>query len=670
MFNRHSIKFKLFIMVSAIILSFLLLFSLFWYMTTQKTSEQIGTLTQEIFKESSRKNAAYQMAQNEKHLESYFSLVADMVALDCYNLDYDAVQEKIGTFLEHVGVCSIEIVDALRKSDSASVIRNCDSKVVFETHIPVLYKNERVSTLKIGYSLEHINERIDFETQYLNTQAKALQESIESSFLHNFYVQKSIFILLSLMMLYFVWHQIGKSVVKPITLLLDQMQSLNYVDGVTSSRVKVFEETEIGQLSEYFHKHIAKLLWQLNVRANYDAITHLYSRQKLIDDLSTHVGYTLVILDLENFKEANNFYGLDTGDKILEHTAKALKFYFEPLGVKLYRINSDEFAILRTHEILLKSFLETLDLFSIEFPNEEFVFEENSLSFNIAMGMTDERESPIKSITAALIALRHAKNARETIVCFTQELPLIKEYEHNISVVKRIKRALKKNKVVPYFQPIFSYEYGTVVKYEALMRLEEKNEVIGPMEFLEIAKRAGLYHKLSEQMVMGILHLLKRDTQVHIALNLSIRDIVRTEFCAWIFAMLKNNDFAQRITFEITEQEGIENFDVLKDFITQAHAIGAKIAIDDFGSGYSNFEHLIHLHVDYLKIDGSLIKHIDTDVNAQIIVETIVRFAKAMGIQTVAEYVCSEAIFEYVRSIGVDFSQGYFIAPPNKVVGA
>lgn len=97
-------------MVSAIILSFLLLFSLFWYMTTQKTSEQIGTLTQEIFKESSRKNAAYQMAQNEKHLESYFSLVADMVALDCYNLDYDAVQEKIGTFLEHVGVCSIEIV--------------------------------------------------------------------------------------------------------------------------------------------------------------------------------------------------------------------------------------------------------------------------------------------------------------------------------------------------------------------------------------------------------------------------------------------------------------------------------------------------------------------------------------------------------------------------------
>jgi EAL domain-containing protein (putative c-di-GMP-specific phosphodiesterase class I) len=104
---------------------------------------------------------------------------------------------------------------------------------------------------------------------------------------------------------------------------------------------------------------------------------------------------------------------------------------------------------------------------------------------------------------------------------------------------------------------------------------------------------------------------------------------------------------------------------VVKEFIAEAKRIGVEIAIDDFGSGYSNFEHLIHLDVNYLKIDGSLIQNLDTDENAQLIVKTIVQFAQALHIKTIAEYVSSEEIFNHVKELGIDYSQGYFIGKPE-----
>ena len=166
-------------------------------------------------------------------------------------------------------------------------------------------------------------------------------------------------------------------------------------------------------------------------------------------------------------------------------------------------------------------------------------------------------------------------------------------------------------------------------------------------------------------MVMKVISFLKKNNDKSIAINFSVNDIMNKRFCSWLLALIAESQLAHRITFEITEQEGIQNFDVIKDFIAEAKKIGIKIAIDDFGSGYSNFEHLIHLDVNYLKIDGSLIRNIDTDKNAQLIVQTIVNFAKSLHIETIAEYVSSEEIFNYVRNLGIDYSQGYYIGHPK-----
>ncbi len=148
-------------------------------------------------------------------------------------------------------------------------------------------------------------------------------------------------------------------------------------------------------------------------------------------------------------------------------------------------------------------------------------------------------------------------------------------------------------------------------------------------------------------------------------MNLSIDDIKDANTVQEIINTIIKTNTASRIVFEILESEGIENYDEVEGFITQIKSLGAKIAIDDFGTGYSNFEHILKLNVDYIKIDGSLIKNIEENKKHQIIVETIVDFAKKMGSKTIAEFVCNENIFSIVKNIDVDFLQGFYIGKPD-----
>ena len=121
---------------------------------------------------------------------------------------------------------------------------------------------------------------------------------------------------------------------------------------------------------------------------------------------------------------------------------------------------------------------------------------------------------------------------------------------------------------------------------------------------------------------------------------------------------------ASRFVLEIVESEGIDDSTDITDFVADMKGRGCKVAIDDFGSGYSNFAYLMELNVDYIKIDGSLIKSVDKDVNSQIIASTILDFSQQLGIKTVAEYVHNQAVLDYVQNMGVDCIQGFHLGEP------
>ncbi|NCD13479.1 MAG: EAL domain-containing protein, partial [Epsilonproteobacteria bacterium] len=222
-----------------------------------------------------------------------------------------------------------------------------------------------------------------------------------------------------------------------------------------------------------------------------------------------------------------------------------------------------------------------------------------------------------------------------------------------------------KDRIVPFFQPIINVNTGEIEKFETLMRIQkEGQEHYLPSEFLEIAKHSKIYSKLSMALIQKAFETFQISSN-GFSINLSYLDMTNIVTKTFILEKLAEFNVGSWVIFEILESDGIENYEAIASFIDDVKAYGAKIAIDDFGSGYSNFERLNELRVDYIKIDGSLIKNIDRNEDTKIIVKNIVNFAKELGISTIAEYVHSAEVLQCVKEIGVDYAQGYYIGKPS-----
>jgi len=154
-------------------------------------------------------------------------------------------------------------------------------------------------------------------------------------------------------------------------------------------------------------------------------------------------------------------------------------------------------------------------------------------------------------------------------------------------------------------------------------------------------------------------------TDFEYSLNLSFEDISNKQTTGYILNMLKMNpEKGPRLCFEILETENIDDFEMVNEFLDSIRSFGAKIAIDDFGNGYSNFSYVTALQVDYLKMDASLIKNLDVDKSSYVIAETIVNFCHKLGIKTIAEYVHSREVYNIVKELKIDYSQGFYLGKP------
>jgi EAL domain-containing protein (putative c-di-GMP-specific phosphodiesterase class I) len=181
---------------------------------------------------------------------------------------------------------------------------------------------------------------------------------------------------------------------------------------------------------------------------------------------------------------------------------------------------------------------------------------------------------------------------------------------------------------------------------------------------LDVSKKLKLYPQLTRRVIKKAFERFANET-TNFSINLSIEDIADPVMSDWILQQVQNCDFAPRVIFEIVESEGIQNYDVVNQFIKEVKQYGVKIAIDDFGAGYSNFIYIMRLDIDFIKIDGSIIRNIYQDRPSQVITETIVDFARKLGIQTVAEFVSDEAVYSYVKDLGLDSLQGYMFGEPK-----
>jgi EAL domain-containing protein (putative c-di-GMP-specific phosphodiesterase class I) len=229
-----------------------------------------------------------------------------------------------------------------------------------------------------------------------------------------------------------------------------------------------------------------------------------------------------------------------------------------------------------------------------------------------------------------------------------------------------MKKAIDSYNIVSYFQPIINNRTKQIEKYESLVRLiDEKGNILSPNFFLNVSKEGNYHSKITSIVLENSFKALKQ-TSVSIAINLSVLDIEKREIREKFLSLLQENQSdTQRIVLELTEEENIKNFKNIKEFIKKIKYLGVKIAIDDFGVGYSGFERVLDYKPDILKIDGRLIKNINKDKVTYSIVEAIVFFAKKEQLKTIAEYVENKAIYTTLCKLGIDYSQGYYFGKPK-----
>lgn len=395
--------------------------------------------------------------------------------------------------------------------------------------------------------------------------------------------------------------------------------------------------------------------------ATTDMLTSLPNRYSLNLDIASFNSPKIAIVNIDGFRQINDFYGHNFGDEIVKKVAKKFDdFVKQNPRAKLYRLQGDEFALLCDSYDKDMFVLAILKILSIA--KEKIVIDGEEVYLSWGCGISFEDKKYL--ISSANMALKKSKNDNKEIVIFSEEISFNKEYENNLMCAKRLSKALKNSNIVPFFQPIVDNTSLEIVKYEALARMKDEHMgIIAPYNFLRVAKQTRQYFDITKAMIEKSLALFS-DKESICSINLSIKDILEADVVDFIFEKLKEHNMSSRVLFEIVESEYIDNFDAVSDFIKKSKAMGCKIAIDDFGTGYSNFEYLTRLDIDFLKIDGSLVKNIANDKNKYLVVSTIVEFAKKMGVKTVAEFVEDEETFNVVKTLGIDFSQGYHFSKP------
>lgn len=415
--------------------------------------------------------------------------------------------------------------------------------------------------------------------------------------------------------------------------------------------------------------YIQFILYLQSQRKSYiDPLTQIFNRQYLIEFFKTAdiSQYHLLILDMDYFKSVNDTYGHDVGDDVIIQTVNRIRKNIRSQDV-FVRYGGEEFLILlkRDASLVLHNTAKRIkDVVS----ERNIVSHHHHIPMSVSIGVNPYPELA-KNIDEAI------KIADEQLyVAKTSGRNCIRIHEENDSdQSNRSKRlsdvhaALEDDRIRLAFQPIYDVTGKGLRKYEVLLRMiDEYGVLVFPDDFLPAIAHTSVYNKLTHFILTNVLDKLGEHKDIELSVNIDLQDLFNEEIMEIITTLLsKSPELAHRVTFEILEHEEIIDFEMIQTHIQRLRAFGCKIALDDFGSGYANFKYLLHLGIDILKIDGSLIRDIDQNENAQIIVKTIINFSNEIGVSTVAEQVETKEEYDKVQHLDIHSIQGYYLGRPK-----
>ena len=470
------------------------------------------------------------------------------------------------------------------------------------------------------------------------------------------------------------------------------------LDEVTTQIIKTknldhdipnFNGDEIGDLAKNFkhmiselnayHTELNKQKNALSYQASYDSLTHLPNRALFHDRLKqsiykssrNHEKFALFFIDLDKFKDVNDTYGHEYGDKLLVKVAKRLNSIIREDDT-LARLGGDEFIVIMNNlkefhlaSVLAQKIIDILEV-PIEVEGEEVFI---SCSIGISLYPQDSREENELLKFADIAMYRSKHDGRATYHFYVEEMT--QEVMMRSNMQNRIRNALEQKEFIVYYQPQYNIENDKLIGIEALVRWKDKKRgLLLPAQFITFAEEFGMIVSINRQvMYMAMIQAKAWHNKGlyfgRVSINISIEQIEDRNFVGLIQSLLYSTKCNPNwITLELTEGQIMKDPKTAIAILEQLNSLGIMIAIDDFGTGYSSLSYLKHLPISELKIDRSFIMDIPQNEDDMAIVDSIIAISKSLKLDLIAEGVETEAQKEFLLSKGCKKVQGYLYARP------
>ncbi|ODV10310.1 MAG: hypothetical protein ABT22_11810 [Thiobacillus sp. SCN 64-317] len=400
--------------------------------------------------------------------------------------------------------------------------------------------------------------------------------------------------------------------------------------------------------------------------SDYDTLTGLYNRQgfqrRLTNALAEFKSGALLLIDLDDFKAINDLAGHSAGDAVIQNMAENLRG-IQPAPKLAARLGGDEFALY--FESLPDAQLLQTARFLCKGDRARHIATACVGIAAVQAGCTTETLLGQADLALSQARVKGRSNwhlynpqdgTRESLLGRTAQLALITD-------------ALHDDRLALYLQPIVALRADQTMHYEALLRVRAPDgQILPPAPLIAAAEASGLIREIDQWVLQHAIALIASRPGLHLAVNLSARSLDNPELPALLQDMLRKQGVQpQQLILEITETATLNQITHAETLLTGIHALGCRLALDDFGVGFSTFQYLKHLPVDFVKIDGSFIRTLDHSEDDRLFVKALIEAIHGYGKLAVAEYVETEVILRQVTELGVDFAQGYHFGRPLPV---
>lgn len=428
-------------------------------------------------------------------------------------------------------------------------------------------------------------------------------------------------------------------------------------------------------------KAIYKYTKDLEYYATRDPLTNLHNQRIFWEMLNYEVirakrhedKFSILMIDLDNFKSLNDNLGHGFGDKALQAVSEAIRKALRS-GDFLARYGGDEFAVILPEsdmeqaQVIAERVLESIHTMELKTTDNEII----DVGMSIGMAIyPDHADTSRELFMFADNMMYKAKTSGKNRAYTPRDEDIIEVFRDINEKSVMINKAIKERNVIPYFQPLLELKNNEIRAVEVLCRIKTPSgDIMGAHEFIEIAEKMGIIHNLDFVMLEKALEQARLENYDGLVfVNISPRSLVLSEFIPEIIRIVSQANVARdRIVFEITERDTVKNMNLLKKFVINLKSEGFKLAVDDFGSGFSSFHYLKHFPIDFVKIDGEFVANMVNNPKDHAVVRCISNLAHELQAHTIAEYVETEEVLEAVKTVGITYAQGYHIRHPTPYI--